>query len=188
MRFTPDVARSSLGCFKSNGPLIVGESDSTIVRSFGNLTLGSCRGIYNAEYLTSPLASPVFHPNSADRSLGYRSEFQSGQLIPSPEEHGQGFTPRSSSQSSPWSPGYSPYSDFGPHSPWAALNPGAVGQERGSPHYPQARSGQYVHQQRSSGKSAGRQSHDFSSGHHNVVDVERIRLGTDVRTTVRVQT
>ena len=42
-----------------------------------------------------------------------------------------------------------------------------------------------THQPRSLQKQITRQTNDYASGHHNVVDVERIRQGLDVRTTVR---
>jgi hypothetical protein len=41
-----------------------------------------------------------------------------------------------------------------------------------------------THQRRGPPCFGGRHTHDFASGHHNVVDVERIRRGLDVRTTV----
>lgn len=149
------------------------------------MSLNGYHDTYNTDFLNSPLASPLFFPNSASLSFGSHSECQKDQSLSSADDYAPGFTPRSSGQSSPWSPTYSPYSEFGMQSsPWAAFNPGAVGQERGTPLLPQVRSAHFLQQQRSSGKPAGRQSHDYSSGHHNVVDIERIRLGTDVRTTV----
>ena len=151
------------------------------------MNLSSYNDIYNADYMNSPLASPLFYTNSANQSLGCVSECQNEQSLSSTEDYGSSFTPRSSGPSSPWSPVYSPYSDFGLLSPsWANFNPGVVGQERTTPILPQVRSGLFLQQQRSSGKPAGRHSHDYSSGHHNVVEVDRIRLGTDVRTTVGV--
>lgn len=51
---------------------------------------------------------------------------------------------------------------------------------------PQARVPYPIPQQRHSGKPVTRQGHEYGSAHHNVVDVERIRQGTDVRTTVSI--
>lgn len=65
-----------------------------------------------------------------------------------------------------------------------AYGPGAIGQERGTVPSPQVRSGPYPQQQRGPLRVVGRQNNDYTSGHHNVVDVERIRRGLDVRTTV----
>lgn len=187
MRYSPDLGDFPLQLLKNHGPLIIGQQDTGLSKAFGNMNLNSYHDIYNADYLNSPLASPLFYPNSANQSLGCISEYQNEQSLSSTEDYGSGFTPRSSGPTSPWSPAYSPYSDFGLHSPsWAAFNPGAVGQERATPLLPQVRSGRFLQQQRSSGKPAGRHSHEYSSGHHNVVEVDRIRLGTDVRTTVCV--
>lgn len=187
MRYSPDLVDFPIQLLKNHGPLIIGQQDTSISKAFGNMNLSSCHDIYNADYLNSPLASPLFYPNSTSQSLGCVSEYQNEYSLSSTEDYGSGFTPRSSGPSSPWSPAYSPYSDFGLRSPsWAAFNPGAVGQERATPLLTQVRSGHFLQQQRSSGKPAGRHSHDYSSGHHNVVEVDRIRLGTDVRTTVGV--
>lgn len=65
--------------------------------------------------------------------------------------------------------------------PWDL--PGAIGQERGQlrhsrSHYGQQISGGHITSR------AGRSEQDYASGHHNVVDIERIRRGLDVRTTV----
>ena len=49
---------------------------------------------------------------------------------------------------------------------------------------PQARASYPVQQHRHIGKPVARQGHEYGSAHHNFVDVERIRQGTDVRTTV----
>ena len=65
-----------------------------------------------------------------------------------------------------------------------AYGPGAIGQEREMAPPPQVRSGPYPQQHRGSSRMVGRQNSDYTSGHHNVVDVERIRRGLDVRTTV----
>lgn len=187
MRYSPDLGGFPLQLLKTHGPLIIGQQDTGISQAFERLNLSSCHDIYSTDYSNSPLASPLFFPTSANQSFGCISEYQNEQSLSSTEDYGSGFTPRSSGPSSPWSPTYSPYSDFGLHSPSWAFNPGAVGQERATPLLPHARSGHFLQQQRFSGKPAGRHSHDYSSGHHNVVEVDRIRLGTDVRTTVSVQ-
>lgn len=186
MRYTPDLDQFPLQLLKHHGPYIIGQQDTDVTKAFGNVSLSCDQDPYRTEFMNSPLASPLFYPKSASLSFGSHSECQNEQSLPSTDEYGPGFTPRSSGQSSPWSPAYSPYSDFGMQSSsWAAFSPGVVGQERGIPFFPHIRSTQFLQQQRSSGKPAARQSNDYSSGHHNVVCIERIRLGTDVRTTVR---
>ena len=47
-----------------------------------------------------------------------------------------------------------------------------------------ARSNPVLQQQQTIPRPGARHHNDYSSGHHNVVDVERIRQGLDVRTTV----
>ena len=85
-----------------------------------------------------------------------------------------------------WSPNYGRFLNSGIQSPiWAAFNPGAIGQERGTPGLLHQRQGYHHPQQtRTQCKIGARQSHDYASGHHNVVDIDRIRQGIDVRTTV----
>ena len=69
-------------------------------------------------------------------------------------------------------------------SSWEMLGPGAIGQERGQVYQPQLKNGGFSSHRHGPLKFGSRQPHDFASGHHNVVDVERIRRGLDVRTTV----
>ena len=70
--------------------------------------------------------------------------------------------------------------------PWAAIRPGVVGQERTQT--PLSRnhvaSLGHQHQQQAHSRSSTHHHSDYASGHHNTVEVERIRQGLDVRTTV----
>lgn len=156
-----------------------------LVKALGNMSLNGGT-VYSSTYADSPLSSPLCVPNSAAHSFGM-SEYQSEQSLSPIGDYDPGFASRSSGHNSPWSPPYGQYPDFGIQTTsWPPFNPGTVGQERGTPLSSQVRSAHPLQQQRISGKTTGRQGHDYSGGHHNVVDVERIRLGTDVRTTVRV--
>ena len=65
---------------------------------------------------------------------------------------------------------------------WPQYRPDLPHQGRAVMPYVRAR---VTHQPRSLQKQITRQTNDYASGHHNVVDVERIRQGLDVRTTVR---
>ena len=90
-----------------------------------------------------------------------------------------------SNQSPFWGQNYSTFLNSGLQSPiWTALNPGAIGQERGTPTLLHQRQGYYPQHGRAQSKIGGRQSHEYTSGHHNIVDIDRIRQGIDVRTTV----
>ncbi|KAI9826798.1 MAG: hypothetical protein M1832_005736 [Thelocarpon impressellum] len=64
---------------------------------------------------------------------------------------------------------------------------GAIGQERGQLRQPGFHNGRYSPSRRSTMRVGGRHDHDYTSGHHNVVDVERIRRGLDVRTTIMLR-
>ena len=87
-------------------------------------------------------------------------------------------------QTPSWSPTYNPFSDFPQQSPvWSPLSPGAIGQERDTPLSSRSHQERYGQQKRGQGQLIRRYG-DNPSGHHNVVDIDRIRQGTDVRTTV----
>lgn len=185
MRYRPDHDRFSHQVGNNNGPLIIGQQESGIERALGSLDINSHTGIYHDQSLGRPFVPALSYANPIDRSPGYKREYLP-ESLPSPAEvYTPAFTPRSSAPSPPWSPAYSPYSTYGFQSPaWAAYYPGTIGQERGVPVPPQARASHSLQQHRHSGKSVTRQGHEYGSAHHNVVDVERIRQGTDVRTTV----
>ena len=87
-----------------------------------------------------------------------------------------------------WSPHYNPFSEFPQRSAvWSPFSPGAIGQERNTPLLSRTHHERYVQQKRSQAQMV-RRYNDNPSGHHNVVDIDRIRQGTDVRTTVGYST
>lgn len=107
-------------------------------------------------------------------------------------------TPQSSAGlSGPFSASFAPnpygvpvygYAQYGmPMLPLNAHNLGAVRQQRLMPPAPRARISPMQHHQRGPPRSGSRQTLDHSSGHHNVVDIERIRQGVDVRTTIMLR-
>ena len=169
---------------RSQGPLIIGQDDTGLEDAFGGMKLNLPQSTYGHGFLASPLLSPYFLPEAANRSFAYHRELNS-QQVPSPLNlQKTNHSGPESAESSSYSPFFSPYVDYGVQSPLCSpYTPGAIGQERGatliSP-YP----GIYPYQQRGTPKHTGRSPHDYSSGHHNVVDIERIRHGLDVRTTV----
>ena len=66
------------------------------------------------------------------------------------------------------------------------FTPGVVGQERSIRRTPGHSNGLPSHAYRNnSPKVESGPKSDYGSSHHNAVDIERIRQGTDVRTTVR---
>ena len=144
------------------------------------------QGDYGHNVVSQPLWPSSAMPQvSAGHSFASHRDFHS-QPMPSPLAlQESSFNAPDSGESSPWSPYFSPYHEYGIQSPlWSPYPPGAIGQERATPVMSPYRAGFYPYHQRFPFKLMGRQT-DFPSGHHNVVDVERIRQGLDVRTTVR---
>ncbi len=182
--YQPDVAGLSQRLSKSPGPLIVGqetslESDLASMSPFDRLDT------YGAEISRSSSHSQHPYSTTGSRPLAYRKDFDQHNMPSSHHNYSQGFVGGSSDQSPFWSPKYSTFLNSGLQSPiWSAFNPGAIGQERGTPTFLNQRQGYFQQQNRGQNKIGGRQSHDHASGHHNFVDIDRISKGIDVRTTV----
>ncbi|KAL8828891.1 MAG: hypothetical protein Q9170_006408 [Blastenia crenularia] len=130
----------------------------------------------------SPLSSPYHFP----------SPTLTGSLTPNffhtpHERRVMDYVMQESGGGSLLSPNLRSYPASGIRTPsWGAFNttpygPGAIGQERNLPTSP-FNSGH--HPPRPSLGHGGRHAREFSGGHHNIVDVDRIRQGADVRTTV----
>lgn len=206
MRYQPRRESVSQRPTKDQGPLVIGQENSGLENAFGNMSVSGRQEYYDAGVPNTAFVSPYFPPNPGSRSLSYRRDI-AGQQLPSALDNCRfnGYVARSSSSSPQWSPVYSPFPDGTLQSPcWAAYSPGAyspssyspgmynpygyspgaIGQERIVHHTPQPRALYCLQQQRGLTKLVGRQNHDYASVHHNVVDVDRIRQGTDVRTTV----
>ncbi|MCJ1396506.1 hypothetical protein MMC18_009397 [Xylographa bjoerkii] len=62
-----------------------------------------------------------------------------------------------------------------------------VGQQRMMPPSLQGCLGPIAQRQYGPHKNGPRHNHEYASGHHNVVDIERIRQGLDVRTTIMLR-
>lgn len=207
MRYKPRTESSLQRLAKGQGPLVIGQENVGLESAFGDFSLSGRHVSNDSEVLNTTSVSPYFLSSPASRSLSYRRDI-AGQQLPSALDNGRfnGYVARSSGSSPQWSPVYSPFPNYTLQSPnWTAYSPGAyssdsyspgmynpcgyspgaIGQERIVPQTPQLRAPYYLQQQRGLTKLIGRQNHDYASGHHNVVDVDRIRQGTDVRTTVR---
>lgn len=207
IRYQPRRESISQRLTKGQGPLVIGQENSGLESAFGNMSVSGRQDNYDSGVPNTAFVSPYFLSNPASRSLSYRRDI-AGQQLPSALDNCRfnGNVARSSGSSPQWSPVYSPFPDCTLQSPsWTAYSPGAyspgsyspgmynpygyspgaIGQERIVPHTPQPRAPYYLQQQRGLTKLVGCQNHDYASGHHNVVDVDRIRQGTDVRTTVR---
>lgn len=124
---------------------------------------------------------------SAGRSFAFHRDFNTHQMPTPLNLQKTNFNGPDSGETSPFSPFFSPYPEYGMQSPlWSPYTPGAIGQERSASVLSPYRPGYYSSHQRVPHKYMGRHS-DFPSGHHNVVDVERIRQGLDVRTTIMLR-
>ena len=128
------------------------------------------------------------------RSLTCRKDL-GGHHTPSPLAQTFDSFNQSDSQRSPfWSPTYSTGNSYRiPSSIWSPESPGAIGQERGamlSPRFsnfypkPLGNGAFEIPQHQRSLYKGGRRHNEHSIGTHNVVDIHRIRIGLDVRTTV----
>ena len=182
--YGPDVVRLSPRQLPSQHTLWTRHPSSGMDSVFAEMSLGT-RG---SSYETIPYemqAVPVYsRPSPTGRSF-----------MPGEESFGYWSSPHVGFTAH----GY-PRRDFKPHpvlygarhqneavvpfASWDILGPGAIGQERGQVFLPHFSNSTYSPQRRGPTKFGGRHTQDFASGHHNVVDVERIRRGLDVRTTV----
>lgn len=168
---------------RNPGPFIIGHQETGLERALDGLDVNRYSGTHHNQLLGPSFVPALRYAPSNDRSSNYQREYLPESLSAPAEVFTPPFTARSSATSPPWSPAYSSFSSYGLHSPvWATYYPGAIGQERGVPVPPQVRSSHPL--QRHAAKSLARQEHEYKSAHHNIVDVERIRQGTDVRTTV----
>ena len=168
---------------ESNGPIIIDQEDSGLDMALKEMTVSDFREAIGSD--TAHRSSPS-NTTPVARSFTYRKEV-GGQHTPTPLNNLlQGYSAPVSLYSPSWSPASNPYTGYGYPSPlWSPYSPGAIGQERGSPALPHDRQPNYQQHPKSHGRLGVRQYPDFASGHHNVVDIDRIRRGEDVRTTVR---
>lgn len=168
----PDLELDTRCPLHSSGPSMIVQ-DFGLEKALGSMSLNTHR-VNGPQTPRTPIHSPFPFTTPSNSQFPFR-KYPNGLYTPSS---------LSSYQTPGWSPTYSPCSEFPQQSPiWSAFSPGTIGQERGAPLLSQTQ-GHYVQQQRGQGSMAVRRYPDNSSGHHNVVDIERIRQGTDVRTTV----
>ncbi|KAL8674624.1 MAG: hypothetical protein Q9168_000999 [Polycauliona sp. 1 TL-2023] len=174
--------------YRDDGPLIVGREDTFLDDSINQLGLESMAINSTMPKPRSPLLSPYSVPSPSRNSTStpgflnspsspmFLGGLSSGILV---HQLGDGSPISRNLQSFPLSGMQTPsWSNFDN----TVSNPGAIGQERHTPMSPSNNVNQYP---RNVVRHGGRHVPDHSSGHHNVVDINRIRKGADVRTTVR---
>lgn len=188
--YKPDLEGTPQAPSKSPGPLVIGQEDAGLGNAFNNMSIDGHRVTNSLGTSISPSYSS--HPSFStptSRRFTLCDEYGAQQTPSTVSSYSHGFNGQISRQipgpSPSWSTVMSTLSSSGVRSPlWSPYTPGAIGQERGTPQIPNARHGSYHPQQGGHAKPGGRSFHEFGSGHHNVVDVDRISQGTDVRTTV----
>ena len=156
--------------------------------------MASSRTTPQQEIIRSASFPSLLKLDPVNRSLTLRKDL-GRQHIPSPLDNSFNSYDRGSNRTSPfWSPTYGNSSNFNVHSSiWSSSSPGAIGQERGAMLSPSISSfyqqplgnGAYDLQQQRSLYKGGRRQNEHNIGTHNVVDVNRIRTGLDVRSTVK---
>ena len=182
--YQPDLQGSAQELSKSPGPLIIGQ-ETGLESDLASMSPFDCPDTRGPE--TSSSSSFSQHPNSTQvsRPLAYHKNFNEQHAPSSRDFYSHGYLGANPDRNPFWSPNYSTFLNSGLQSPiWSTVNPGAIGQERGTPTLLDQRQGYYSPQHRGNSKIGGRQTHESASGHHNVVDVDRIARGIDVRTTV----
>ncbi|KAL8737938.1 MAG: hypothetical protein Q9181_001201 [Wetmoreana brouardii] len=169
--------------YRGEGALIVGREDTGLESRFHHLGLEGGAGTWITQVQRSPLPSPYSVP-SPIASEALTPNFLNAQHSPALlGSTSPSYTVQTSGNGSLFSPSFPA---FGMQTPaWnglaAPLGPGTMGQVQHSPLLP---FGAYRNYPRGFVRQGGRHIQDYSGGHHNVVDVGRIRKGADVRTTV----
>ena len=183
VRYAPDIMKSAGIINDHQGPIIVGqdgeESESLLQRpvtkrsSNSSFVTESGPDSYSLLFAPgsnqpSPVGTRYFQPLSPSGSTtsGYTYSPDSGSL------HGYQFlgVPRSALPAASWTP----------------LGCGGLPNDHAIASRESLCSAFLTPTYRTPSKLTGRRDMDYLSGHHNVVDVERIRQGLDVRTTVKL--
>ena len=168
----------------SQGPLPLQRHSSGLGGAFAHMSLGTRLGSYENIPQDLPGVSVYTRPSPTGRSIISRDESLGYWATPQVGFTGQSYPRRDLKPLPIMYSARHQEEAMVPLGAWDVFGPGAIGQERGQTHQPQFRIGAYSPQRRGAPRFGGRHTHDFASGHHNVVDVERIRRGLDVRTTV----
>ena len=166
--------------YEGEGPLIIGQEDTLVDKRFQPLGLDASPPAWMALQQYSPLPSPYPGPSSnVTETLTPRRLNTQNIRVPN-------YMAQPTGSRSLLSPYIRSFPTPGMQAlPWAAFDTapyesGAIGQERNSPLSPI--SPVHAHAKR----HGGRHVQEYAGGHHNIVEVNRIRQGADVRTTVSV--
>lgn len=185
MYYQPDLASSLAQLGRNQAELLGARQDRTLDKVFQQMGLSDHQSPSETQPSTLSCLPPSARPSVNEHPPASRRNIISHVTSTPPSYYAHDHLGHDSRQALRGGSYYNNYPGYAVQLPsWMACGPGAIGQERGTAPPPQIRSGPYPQQQRGPSRMVGRQNNDYTSGHHNVVDVERIRRGLDVRTTV----
>ena len=183
-RYSPDLNQASESAgSKHQGPLILGHDESALDHGFGQLNVNGSSGTSGP----AQLSLRSIHDSSEPSPNGYfnvsGSNYQGLLSNAITTDH----TPSHNARFGHSSYGLPPYlyNPFGSQLPlYLGCVSNTASPQRLMQQAPRSRFGAMLYQQGSPTKNGLRQNCEYAAGHHNIVDIERIRQGLDVRTTV----
>ena len=185
VRFKPDLVKESRENPQAPEPLIIGQDDDDVGDLFGRMSLNSNKRNSGSSIVTNP--SIIETPSRPSQNQYAQPGIQDN-CSPSPN----GFASNGYTTHKDWAPGpfrFNPQGTYPvpmPTFPWPELGNGQMTPDQLASRIPCHRNGMLSTPTRVIPRNAGRRVHEYPSGHHNVVDTNRIRQGLDVRTTVCV--
>ncbi|KAL8632267.1 hypothetical protein Q9189_002057 [Teloschistes chrysophthalmus] len=180
----------SVALYRGEGPLMIGGKESDLENSFHKMNLAGSTGTLSTPLQRSPLFSPYSIPSpnftgtlTPNFSNPQQSPLLFGGTSPSYAMHGADVRSLVSLYP-PASPAFGLRNAIWNGVDVTSHGHGAMIQRLHSPlHLP----GTFRQNTRGAIKQGARNVQDYSGGHHNVVDVDRIRKGADVRTTIMLR-
>ena len=182
-RYQPDI-EANRQTF-ARGPVIIGQDDSALDKAFNGMNIGD----YHEpnESFVSQGSSP-YVSNHPVQSVGNHNRANNSHVASPWAANAPSYGSAMPLSGPAWNPSPNPYNGYSvPSTLWSQYNPGTIGQERGSAMLAPQRHPIPRPHPKPHARFGSRQQHDFSGLHHNVVDVDRIQAGLDVRTTVSSQ-
>ena len=182
-RHEPDI-ESNHSTF-ARGPVIIGQDESALDKAFGGMNISDYRET-NGSF--SAPSSSAYASNQSLQSVRGRNGASSSHTATPWGANTPGYGTAVPLSNTAWGSSSSPHNGYNATSTlWSQYSPGTIGQERGGAILPPQRQPVPRSHPRPHGRFGSRQQHEFSGLHHNVVDVDRIQAGLDVRTTVSSQ-
>ena len=167
--------------------MIIGHEEVSLEDSMNSLNVGEGQDFIASPYQASSIKSQCPElsstPGDSPQGLDYDDSYTASPVGP----YSSGYAESEFLKGQPVGLHSNSYSDYDHMTTtWTKFRPGVVGQERTQTPLSRGRVGPLVHQHQSQAHVRSSTYHnDYASGHHNTVEVERIRQGVDVRTTVR---